>query len=102
LCCSSPELRIIPTRRSSDLNKIKDNTQWRVLTVGIGAEHYEARAVRIGDWTGTRREIADFFDEVCNFIEVNLALGACVYRDERRSEEHTSELQSREKLGCRL
>src|SRR5690606_5067705 len=45
---------------------IKDNTRWRVLTVGIGAEHYEARAVRIGDWTGTRQAIAAFFDEVCN------------------------------------
>lgn len=64
-------------------NNIKANTRWRVLTIGIGAEHYEARAVRIGDWTGTRQEIAAFFDEVCNFIEVNLALGACVYRDER-------------------
>lgn len=64
-------------------NRVKDNTQWRVLTVGIGAEHYEARAVRIGDWAGTRDEIAAFFDEVCVFIEVDLALGACVYRDER-------------------
>jgi hypothetical protein len=64
-------------------NNLKDNTQWRVLTVGIGAAHYEARAVRIGDWTGTRQAIAAFFDEVCNFIEVVLALGACVYRDER-------------------
>src|SRR5690606_22524369 len=64
-------------------NNIKANTRWRVLTIGIGAEHYESRAVRIGDWTGTRQEIAAFFDEVCNFIEVNLALGACVYRDER-------------------
>ena len=64
-------------------NKIKDNTQWRVLTVGIGAEHYEARAVRIGDWTGTRQEIAAFFNDVCTFIEVDVALGSCVYRDER-------------------
>jgi len=63
--------------------QIKANTCWRVLTVGIGAEHYEARAVRIGDWTGTREVIARFFDEVCSFIEVDLALGACVYRDER-------------------
>jgi len=64
-------------------NDIKANTQWRVLTVGIGAEHYEARAVRIGDWTGTRDEIATFFDEVCAFLEVDIAVGACVYRDER-------------------
>lgn len=64
-------------------NGSKTNTRWRVLTVGVGAEHYEARAVRIGDWTGTRDAIAEFFDEVCAFIEVDLALGACVYRDER-------------------
>ena len=64
-------------------NGSKANTQWRVLTIGIGAEHYEARAVRIGDWTGTRAAIAEFFDEVCKFIEVDLAVGACVYRDER-------------------
>ena len=61
----------------------KANTRWRVLTIGIGAEHYEARAVRIGDWTGTRDAIAAFFDEVSAFIEVDLAVGACVYRDER-------------------
>lgn len=64
-------------------NGSKANTRWRVLTVGIGAEHYEARAVRIGDWTGTRDEIDAFFDVVCAFIEVDLALGSCVYRDER-------------------
>lgn len=64
-------------------NGSKGNTRWRVLTVGLGAEHYEARAVRIGDWTGTRDAIAAFCDEVAAFIEVDLALGACVYRDER-------------------
>src|SRR5690606_35079444 len=58
-------------------NGSKANTRWRVLTVGIGAEHYEARALRIGDWTGTRDAIAEFFDEVCAFLEVDLAIGAC-------------------------
>lgn len=64
-------------------NGSKANTRWRVLTVGIGAEHYETRAVRIGDWTGTRDAISAFFDEVSAFVEVDLAIGACVYRDER-------------------
>lgn len=64
-------------------NRSKANTRWRVLTVGLGSEHYEACAVRIGDWTGTRDAIAAFFDEVCAFLEVELAVGACVYRDER-------------------
>jgi hypothetical protein len=64
-------------------NGSKAKTRWRVLTIGMGAEHYEARAVRIGDWTGTRDAIAAFFDDVCAFVEVDLAVGACVYRDER-------------------
>lgn len=64
-------------------NGIKQNTQWRVLTVGIGAEHYASCAVRIGDWTGTREEIHAFFDDVCRLVEIDLAIGACAYRDER-------------------
>lgn len=60
---------------------LKPNTRWRVLTVGVGTGHYEARAVRIGDWTGARAEIDRFFDDVCRLIEVDLALGGLVYRD---------------------
>ena len=62
-------------------NALKQQTQWRVLTVGVGAEHYEARAVRIGDWTGARRHIDGFFDKVCQLIEVELALGSLLYSD---------------------
>lgn len=64
-------------------NGSKAKTRWRVLTIGMGAEHYEACAVRIGDWTGTRDAISAFFDEVSAFVEVDLAVGTCVYRDER-------------------
>jgi CRISPR-associated Csx11 family protein len=64
-------------------NTLKQSTRWRVLTVGLGAEHYEHRAVRIGDWLGTRVDIQAFFEDVCQFLEVDLALGACIYRDER-------------------
>lgn len=60
---------------------LKPNTRWRVLTVGVGTDYYEARAVRIGDWTGARAEIDRFFDDVCRLIETDLALGALVYRD---------------------
>ena len=62
---------------------LKQKTRWRVLTVGFGAEHYEARAVRIGDWAGSRREIALFFDEVCRLVEVDTAIGSLLYRDDR-------------------
>lgn len=60
---------------------LKPNTQWRVLTVGIGAAHYESRAVRIGDWTGARAQLDAFFDDVCRLVEVDVALGSVLYRD---------------------
>ncbi|GIV98627.1 hypothetical protein [Roseiflexus sp.] len=33
---------------------IKQKTRWRLLTIALGTEHYEARAVKIGDWTGAQ------------------------------------------------
>ena len=63
-------------------DKLKQQTRWRVLTVGFGARHYEARAVKIGDWTGAQREIGRFFEKVRRFIEVDLAIGSLVYRDD--------------------
>lgn len=61
---------------------LKQRTRWRVLTVGLGARHYEARAVRVGDWAGARRDIDQFFTDVRKLIEVDLALGSLVYRDD--------------------
>jgi hypothetical protein len=52
-----------------------------VLTVAFGSEHYEARAVRIGDWTGAWQQIASFFEDVCRLVEVDLAVGSLLYRD---------------------
>ncbi len=65
----------------SDKN-LKQKTQWRLLTVGINADHYEARSVKIGDWTGTRLALQEFFTKVCKLVEVDLALGSLLYRDE--------------------
>jgi CRISPR-associated Csx11 family protein len=62
--------------------KVKQQTCWRVLTVGFGTQHYEARAVKIGDWAGARRDIDCFFKEVRRLIEVDLAVGSLVYQDE--------------------
>ena len=62
--------------------EVKSNTQWRVLTIGFGARHYEARAVKIGDWTGARGGIETFFQCVRRLIEVDLAVGSLVYRDD--------------------
>lgn len=60
---------------------LKQTTRWRLLTVGVGTDHYEARAVRIGDWMGARTTIDAFFDAVCQFVEVDLPVGSLLYRD---------------------
>ncbi|WP_448593862.1 CRISPR-associated protein Csx11 [Thermoflexus hugenholtzii] len=61
--------------------QIKYKTRWRLLTVAIGAEHYEARAVKIGDWTGMQAVLEGFFEETRRLIEVDLAVGSLLYRD---------------------
>lgn len=61
---------------------LKSKTRWRVLTIGLGSRHYEARAVKIGDWAGARHDIDDFFDQVRRLIEVDLAVGSLIYRDD--------------------
>jgi CRISPR-associated Csx11 family protein len=61
--------------------QIRQKTRWRLLTVAIGAEHYEARAVKIGDWTGMQAALERFFEEACRLIEVDLAVGSLLYRD---------------------
>ncbi|MCL4509268.1 MAG: CRISPR-associated protein Csx11, partial [Chloroflexi bacterium] len=60
---------------------LKNTTRWRLLTVGIGIDHYEARAVRIGDWIGAAAAIEDFFADVRQLVEVELAAGSLLYRD---------------------
>ncbi len=63
-------------------NRLKANTRWRLLTIGIGTEHYEARAVKIGDWTGAQGVIDQFFHQVAQLVEVDLAVGSLLYRDD--------------------
>ena len=62
-------------------NELKQGTRWRLLTVGGGADHYEARAVKIGDWTGARLALDEFFTKVRRLVEVKLAVGSLLYRD---------------------
>ncbi len=61
---------------------LKRQTRWRVLTIGLGSRHYEARAVKIGDWVGARRDIDGFFEKVRRLIEVDLAIGSLIYQDD--------------------
>lgn len=60
---------------------LKQQTRWRLLTVGIGADHYEARAVKIGDWTGARLALDEFFCKARRLVEVDLAVGSLLYAD---------------------
>jgi len=60
---------------------IKQKTRWRLLTVALGTEHYEARSVKIGDWTGAQGAIEAFFRRVAELVEVDLAVGSLLYRD---------------------
>lgn len=60
---------------------IKQKTRWRLLTVALGSEHYEARAVKVGDWTGAQEAIEEFFRRVATLVEVDLAVGSLLYRD---------------------
>ncbi len=62
-------------------SSLKQQTRWRLLTVGIGADPYEARAVKIGDWTGTRLALDEFFRKVRRLVEVDLAVGSLLYAD---------------------
>ncbi len=61
---------------------VTNNTRWRLLTIAIGTEHYEARAVKIGDWTGAQGAIEEFFRRVSELVEVDLAVGSLLYRDD--------------------
>lgn len=61
--------------------QLKQKTRWRLLTIGMGSDHYDARAVRIGDASGTKLEISRFFDSIAKCIETELAVGATLYRD---------------------
>src|SRR5690606_40868449 len=94
-------LRSFPTRRSSDL--VCDCCQTSVALTSRGPLLFyrgrspdEVRDVLVSRlegnvWTAPRRVHAD-----------DWVVGGCPVNGPSRSEEHTSELQSRENLVCRL
>src|SRR5690606_41849624 len=94
--CSSP------TRRSSDLSIYRYFTSAEELLAGVVADVFP-------DWAGrvrARMEAAPSPGEkVWAYVEANMDLFASTEQDVAsalsRSEEHTSELQSRENLVCR-
>ena len=73
--------RSFPWKCKENCKALKQKVRWRLLTVAVGADHYEMRAVKIGDWTGVRAVLDDFFARVADLIEVDLAVGSLLYQD---------------------
>src|SRR5690606_40272976 len=93
-CQSAPHraLRSFPTRRSSDL-AADVGEQLREVARGVEADRDAPFAARAVDLQRQRGSIG---------AERRRLGGRREQRREPRSEEHTSELQSRENLVCRL
>src|SRR5690606_42054140 len=81
-----PALHSFPTRRSSDLLDRGDLVAWQLVQLGADLRQREPHALGIDDECHAPRR-GPWVAAVAGGI---------------RSEEHTSELQSREKLVCRL
>src|SRR5690606_39716143 len=91
LHCSPQDLHSFPTRRSSDL-----------IIVREGEGERPSSAARIfARYRGTNLE-RERFDASNIAISLNLLGDGTQIDGNSRSEEHTSELQSRENLVCRL
>src|SRR5690606_41847211 len=91
------DLHSFPTRRSSDLDLL--------ITVDAGNLWYAAErgALRPTDSEVLRRNIpAHLRDPEDRWFALSVRARTIVYDTRDRSEEHTSELQSRENLVCRL
>src|SRR5690606_40320578 len=91
--CDTQDLHSFPTRRSSDLEAIAKNTGAMIVSNFEIANHYEEKGIEVhpmnhgGSWK-------------FEFGKVKYVIAH--HTSSFRSEEHTSELQSRENLVCRL
>src|SRR5690606_41347551 len=95
-----PSLHSFPTRRSSDLQLIGSFNYVRVESAGkpsIGGNHNNEHFLRFPFLSKRRSRIF----KACRKVAQNI-FQLIRIRTQLRSEEHTSELQSRENLVCRL
>src|SRR5690606_41867134 len=97
-----PHPHSFPTRRSSDLAPLAQSPYQDILVSGLDASGHNDRAINKKAVTVVRATQAgqiapaDATGYVCEKLP---AIGS-IQRMEHRSEEHTSELQSRENLVC--
>src|SRR5690606_41030521 len=96
--CRTPELHSLPTRRSSDLmtaySRLMENRPWEN---GM-AERKWLYQTPLDILIKASNGASDFG----NKFGQPLIAGSVLTFEHQRSEEHTSELQSRENLVCRL
>src|SRR5690606_40271732 len=99
---ATPHLHAFPTRRSSDLN-VGMIDLGEMMGKAFGKKPTKRRKLKVPDaWDKLVDEEADKRmdqDDVARVALVNAETNGIVFL---RSEEHTSELQSRENLVCRL
>src|SRR5207249_10922491 len=88
-------LHSFPTRRSSDLSPPLSGPKYRARVWPIVVYHWKPRRLVVPMRTATPSNF-DFFHEI------GKAIGVSNRVPKSRSEEHTSELQSRFDLVCRL
>src|SRR5690606_39933116 len=101
VCSHPPALHSFPTRRSSDLICCK-------TIIGCGAPNKQGTEATHGAALGeeevdaARKQLDWPYEPFVIPQEIRRGWDARERGGERRSEEHTSELQSRENLVCRL
>src|SRR5690625_5900487 len=93
-----------PTRRSSDLERIKSYLRGRTRELGQAPSETEVRA-----WCGDQMGCVSLLRRAAGLAKIPAAadyisdwVEATSHQGAERSEEHTSELQSRGHLVCRL
>src|SRR5690606_41326241 len=96
-----PDLHSFPTRRSSDLRNHSDAV---IDRADMDAQRTSVAVLRVHDGDSALRPIEGLIGRVFARYYATTALDAGILVDlhHQRSEEHTSELQSRENLVCRL
>src|SRR5690606_40073318 len=99
--CPSPALPPFPTRRSSDLARMKSTRSKVISSPASCATKYIAITPTSATIDPMRMYSVSFIDAYSR-VTFQPQVAMSRYIGKMRSEEHTTELQSREDLVCRL
>src|SRR5207302_9044372 len=95
-------LHSFPTRRSSDLSELQPVSSPDTLAAHVLRF---MRLLRLAFWRAFQHDAfaiakASAYSSILTFFPLLLVVGSVLATSHKRSEEHTSELQSRENLVC--